>query len=175
MTLINLLPPEIIEKRKKRQQYLLIVSLSCVYGMILATIFFYLNMQKQRLKAEIEDLKREIAVLAPTIEKIKKIEAENAKIKKRLSIINNLIKGRFRWVKVMDKLSDTLTPDVWLNNFSPVKPDGIRISCQAFSNYAVANFMISLMDSPFFSNVELVGGVSGVEIKSFCITCKYHL
>lgn len=172
MTLINLLPPEIAEKRKKRQQLVLVSALFCVYAMVLAAIWCYYAMQKRMLTAEVKELDKKIAALAPDIAEVNRIEAENNEIKRRVGVINGLIKGKFRWVTVMDEFSKAMTEDVWISSFSPQAENGISISCSAFSNYAVANFMVGLMNNPFFGNVE-VTAVSGDEIKNFSITMNY--
>jgi len=173
MTLINLLPPEIAEKRKKRQQLVLVSALFCVYAMVLVGIWCYYEMQKRILTAEVKELDVKIAALVPDITEVQRIEAENNEIKRRVGVINGLAKGRFRWVTVMDEFSKAMTEDVWISNFSPSEENKISISCSAFSNYAVANFMVGLMKNPFFANIELTGGVSGDDIKSFSITMKY--
>ncbi len=175
MTLINLLPPEIAEKRKKRQQLVLISALFCVYGMVLAGIWCYYAMQKRMLTTEIKVLDKKIADLVPIIADVQRIETENNEIKRRVGVINGLAKGRFRWVTVMDEFSKAMTEDVWISSFLPLDPLGenkISIACSAFSNYAVANFMVSLMKNPFFAKIE-VGSVSGDDIKSFTITMNY--
>lgn len=172
MTLINLLPPEIAEKRKKRQQLVLISALFCVYGMVIAGIWCYFAMQKRILTAEVKKLDEKIAALAPDIAEVQRIEADNNEIKRRVGVINGLFKGKFRWVTVMNELSKAMTEDVWLSSFSPGVENSISISCSAFSNYAVANFMVGLMNNPFFANIE-VSNVSGKDIKNFTITMNY--
>lgn len=173
MTLINLLPPEIAEKRRKRQQLLLFTALFCAYGMVLAGIWCYFAMQIRLLKAEISELDRKIAELAPVVAEVNRIEAENNEIKRRVSVIKGLFKGRFRWVTVMEELSKSMTDDVWLTSLTPLEGNGISIHCSAFSNYAVANFMVGLMKNPFFTNIELEGNVSGREIKNFALRMNY--
>ncbi|MBU1262916.1 PilN domain-containing protein [bacterium] len=172
MTLINLLPPEIAEKRRKRQQLVLVSALFCVYSMVLAGIWCYFAMQKRILTAEVKELDTKIAELAPIIAEVQQIEAGNNEIKRRVGVINGLIKGRFRWVTVMDELSKAMTEDVWLGGFSPGAEKSISISCFAFSNYAVANFMVGLMKNPFFANIE-ISSVSGEDIKNFTLTMNY--
>jgi Tfp pilus assembly protein PilN len=173
MTLINLLPPEIAEKRKKKQQLVLVSALFCVYAMVMAGIWCYFEMQKRMLNTEIKVLDKKIADLVPIIVEVQQIEVENNEIKRRVGVINGLTKGRFRWVTVMNEFSSVLTEDVWIASFTPSQDNAISISCSAFSNYAVANFMVVLMKNPFFTNIELVGGVSGDEIKTFSITMNY--
>lgn len=184
MTIINLLPPEIIERRKKRQQAIFIVSLVALYGMILSGVWLYLNTKKMGLSADIKKIDGEIAALQPTLDRIKQIEAENAEINRRLSVIQTLIKGRFKWVKVLEEVSKTMTDEVWLSSLSPSGENGLSLSCSGFSNYSVANFMVALMENPFFSNIQL-GGVSGhprkgkeeeqESITGFSITLNYNL
>ncbi|MEW6102878.1 MAG: PilN domain-containing protein [bacterium] len=182
MTIINLLPPEIIEKRKKRQQGIFIVSIVLLYAMILSGIGFYLNMKKLGLQANIKKIDEEIASLQPTLDKIKQIEAENAEINRRLSVIQTLIKGRFKWVKVLEEVSKTITitPDIWLSSLSPTEENGISLSCSGFSNYSVANFIVVLMENPFFSDITLSavsssGRESEEKTVTFGLTLKYNL
>lgn len=180
MTIINLLPPEIIEARKKRQQAIFIISLVVLYGMILSGIWFYLNITKMGLQVDIKKLDGEIASLQPTLDKIRQIEAENSEIKRRLGAIQILIQGRFKWIKVLEEVSKTMTNEVWLSSLAPSGGNGLSLSCSGFSNYAVANFMVAFMENPFFSNIQL-GAVSssGREneegITSFSLTLNYNL
>lgn len=180
MTIINLLPPEIIEKRKKRQQVIFILSLVVLYGMVLSSIWFYLDIKKRTLISDIKKIDEEIAALQPTLEKIRQIEAENAEINRRLSVIQTLIKGRFKWVKVLEEISKTITKEVWLSSLSPSGENGLSLSCSGFSNYSAAEFIAALMENPFFSNVQL-GEVSGHPrkgeegITNFSVTLNYNL
>jgi len=180
MTIINLLPPEIREARKKRQQVIFIVSLVLLYGMILSSVWFYLNMKKLSLQRDIKKIDEEIAALQPTLDRIKQIEAENAEINRRLSVIQSLIKGRFKWVKILEEVSKTMTDEVWLSSLSPQGENSLSLSCSGFSNYSVADFIVALMDNPFFSNITL-GAVSSSgreeaeRIVSFGLTLNYNL
>ncbi|MEW6679785.1 MAG: PilN domain-containing protein [bacterium] len=180
MIIINLLPPEIIEKRKKREQSIFIVSILLLYGMILSGIWLYLNMKKLNLQSDIKKIDEEIASLQPTLDRIKQIEAENAEINRRLSVIQTLIKGRFKWVKILEEVSKTITPDIWLSSLSPEGEDSLSLSCSGFSNYSVANFIVALMENPFFSNItlgEVLSSEKGEEekITNFSLTLKYNL
>ncbi|HAW50469.1 TPA: hypothetical protein DCX16_05940 [bacterium] len=182
MTIINLLPPEIIEKRKKKQQTILVLSVIGIYGALLACVGLYLNMEKNKLIFDIKKIEKENEALRPTLERIRQIEAENSEIKRRLGVIQTLIQERFKWVKILEEISKTITSNVWLSSIIPSGGNTLSFTCSAFSNFDVARFMVALMENPFFSDVQLgivssVGreGVDERVRKGFSLTVRYNL
>lgn len=176
MPLINLIPPQILEKRRRE---LLAIRLGVAIGVSLFfgfSINAYLEAKIRSLRTNIAQEDRLIAELEVKLAELRRIEEENKAIKGRISVLEGLIKGRVKYAILLDRLLSHITPNIWLTNLS-FSENRIDLSAIAKSNYDIADFMVSLMDSGIFHNVELKSisntTVEEVEVKSFSLGFEY--
>lgn len=131
-----------------------------VVGIILLILFFmgfFLLRQKaeiRRLDSEIAEMKAELTDLAREVQLVKELTKRQEEIEHWLGVIEKLNENRFLRAHLLDEVA-TLLPDyVWLSSLIE-SALSLTIEGRAFSNLIVADFMLRLMGSPYFNNIEL--------------------
>jgi Tfp pilus assembly protein PilN len=178
MPVVNLIPPLILERRKRQ---LLLIRIGTGAGIFLLLVFSvntYLEAKIRDLKNKIAHEEKTISELQAKIDELKRIEAENEMIKKRINVLEGLIKGRVKYVAVLDRFLACNVPNVWITSLS-LTENHMDISGVALTNYDIADYMVSLMDSGTFYNVELhgisEGEIEGMKVKNFSLSFDYQL
>ncbi|HAV42431.1 TPA: hypothetical protein DCX15_00230 [bacterium] len=179
MTRINLLSKEVITKRRVKKGVLLGALLA---GMV---IFFAVTFYSAKV-AQRENLKREIAAADEEIAKYKALEVqleevkkEKADIERRLGVIKQLIeKDRQLWAHLLDEMSRCIPGGVWLESIDDTGGDELQISAVALDNFAVAQYMVSLMQNIFFGEVELKDlekvVITNYDVRNIQLSCRYR-
>ena len=172
---INLLPVRQIKKKIKARNTIfglgvILLAVLVLLGAVALVIGFKVN----DLKASIAALNKEKAKYQTTINQIEQLKKDQALLETKLNTISQLKKGSQLAVRVMDELA-TLTPSnrLWLNSMS-FNGSRLRISGIALDNATIADFMETLVTSPYFQTAELSGtsntGYQGRQLKSFSLT-----
>ena len=172
---INLLPVRQIRKkvRARKQVFGVVVALFAVLA-LLGVVAMFLGFRVDELQASIAALTKEKARYQTTINQIEQLKKDQALLETKLNTISQLKKGSQLTVRVMDELAK-LTPSsrLWLNSMS-FNGSILRISGIALDNATIADYMETVVTSPFFATAELSGtsttGVQGRQLKSFSLT-----
>ena len=172
---INLLPVRQIKKKIQARKRLfgLGVTLLVVLA-LLGVVALVLGVKVGDLQASIAALTKEKAKYQTTINQIEQLKKDQALLETKLNTISQLKKGSQLSVRVMDELAN-LTPSsrLWLNSMS-FNGAVLRISGIALDNATIADYMETIVTSPFFATAELSGtsttGVEGRQLKSFSLT-----
>lgn len=179
MIQVNLLPKEFRRKSGKlslgKRGYYAIGAVAGVIIMI-AVVTFYQMFQLSELDDKMEiarfrtqQLQKDIAVVDALID-------VKQKIMQRMEAVDQLDQHRTVWVRIMEDLSSRVPEFMWLSSFkenklpAPAATDTgaaaakpatepmtrpVSIEGYAFTLNSLANFMIKLMRSNFFSDVEM--------------------
>jgi len=174
---------------------------------MLGGITFYQMHQIDELEGQMEIARNRTMQLQQDIQLVDALMDIKTKITDRLEAVERLDRHRSTWVRILEDLSRN-TPDfVWLTNFvekpkAPAAPDttanasaGAAASAQAqqasipsvrdvdiegytFTLNALANFMIKMMRSNYFDQVDLAT-VSEIEFGeqkayNFKMSCQVH-
>jgi type IV pilus assembly protein PilN len=177
MIQINLLPVRQIKKKllARKQVFGLGFTLLVVL-VLLGVVALVLGYRVGELKASISALNKEKAKYQTTINQIEQLKKDQALLETKLNTISQLKKGSQLTVRVMDELAN-LTPSsrLWIKTMS-FGNDILRISGTALDNATIAEYMETLVTSPYFASAELSGtsntAVSGRTLKNFSLTIK---
>jgi Tfp pilus assembly protein PilN len=127
-----------------------------------------------QLQGKITQYNAELAKLAGPKRLVDEYIKKEADLNTKLSEISSVDQGRFKLVRLMDGLSQSLVDNVWLTSFSE---DGatLKIDCLTFSNLIVADLMERMKATGYFTTVELSQTekttVEGREVVRFSLTC----
>lgn len=171
---INLLPYR--DARRQRQVQKILAAWAGV-GVFAALISLGVHTY---MLSEVEDreaIKKEnvarIATLDKQLGELKKLEELKAALQKRLDVVAQLNKNRDLPERLLMELSRAIPSKIWLISME-VRPDRVLFGGYSDSNAEIANFMINLGKSPYFSSVELGKSsdqkFEGVMLKSFEMT-----
>ena len=175
MIQINLLPVKKIKKKIQARNNVFGLGITLIVVLaLLGAAALILGFRVGELKASIATLNKEKAKYQTTINQIEQLKKDQALLETKLNTISQLKKGSQLAVRVMDELA-TLTPSsrLWLNSMS-FNGSVLRIAGIALDNATIADYMETIVTSPYFATAELSGtsttAVQGRQFKSFSLT-----
>ena len=176
MIKVNLLPVKKRKKQKPLPTFLIaMVFATLVAGAILAYLVVFFSGRVSEKKAKVSDNEAKITELKLKIKDVEDFEKRNADFKKRKDIIEQLGKNKTLPVKILDEIDKLLPAGVWLTSMD-VAGDKINLSCTAFTNSDVVNYVDNLKLSKLFTDVYLQESVqaqvSGYSVYNFRLTFK---
>jgi Tfp pilus assembly protein PilN len=178
MIQINLLPKEFRKKTGKlslgKSGYYAIGATAGVIIMI-AVITFYQMFQLQKLDENMEIARFRTQQLQDDIAVVDALIEVKQKIMQRMEAVDRLDQHRSVWVRILEDVSRQVPDFLWLAAFKesqvtpppvtdstaeaapvvPVNTRPVEIEGYAFTLNSLANFMIKLMRSNYFSDVEM--------------------
>ena len=176
MIKVNLLS---VKKRKKQKPLptfmISMVLVTLVAGAVLAYLVFFFSGRVSERQAKVRDNEAKITELKQKIKDVEDFEKRNADFQKRKEIIEQLGKNKTLPVKILDEINTLLPPGVWLVSMD-VAGDKLNLSCTAFSNTDVVNYVDNLKLSKLFTDIYLQESVqaqaSGFSLYNFRLTFK---
>lgn len=159
MIRINLLPQEARRATSPGFQLnkMKVIPLA-VLGVMLVTCLSVMMVQGARLSAIERDVaaaRAESEKYRQTIALINDMVQKEQELNRRLALVDQLDRNRFRTVKVMDEVARRVPRYMWLTAMKNVAPNRVAIDGYAFSNLIVSDLMTSLDKSELFADTEL--------------------
>lgn len=114
MIRINLLPPEITEKRKSEQYWKYIVLGAVVLYAILGVFGFVMFMKVTARTAEVNAAQQEAQALETQANSFKIFEDRQQDLATRQAIANKALAGRMEWSELLNEIALVLPSDAWL-------------------------------------------------------------
>lgn len=169
------LAPEI--KEKKRTPIASLIVLLAIGAV--AVLYF---MQDKAIKTETDLLntaKEEKNQLQYVLAALERLEEQKSILERKINLINQLKARQEIAVRTMDELSKNIPGWVWLTETSY---DGQELSIEgrALSNNLIADYVYSLENSPYLSNVKIVSinqrsTQASSQFLEFSLTATYDL
>jgi type IV pilus assembly protein PilN len=126
-----------------------------VLGLAVVGITYWrLSSKLSALRAEVADNQREYERLKPIIAEVERFKVNNAELKRKIEVIEQLKAGQHGPVRLMDEVSKALPELLWLTNLN-MGGNIVTVTGQALNENAVANFISNLTASPFFQEPSL--------------------
>ena len=141
---------------------------------IILFLWFQQKAQIGILQGKISSYQAELSKLSGPKRMVDEYLQKEADLNTKLSEIASVDKGRYREVRLLDGLSQSLADNVWLTSFTE---DGssIKIDCLTFSNLIVADQMEKMKSLGYFTSAELSQTekaiFEGREVVKFSLTC----
>jgi type IV pilus assembly protein PilN len=155
MARINLLPWREAERKKRQQEFGMMVLFGVVITLLLLVgahmqIESQIDAQAQRNAY----LKKEIAIVEHQIAEIKDLSKTKASLLARMNIIQELQSSRPQIVHLFDEVVSTLPDGVFLDSINQ-SGTRVEIAGQAQSNARVSAFMRNIENSAWLANPRL--------------------
>ncbi len=155
MIKINLLPTKKKKKQKPVSTFLIYtILLTLVTGMVTAYLAYFYSSRLSDREAKVRENDLKIAELKEKIKAVEDFERLNRTFQQRKDIIEELGRNKSLPVKTLDEISAQLPVGVWLTAME-AKGSEIKLSCTAFSNTDVVNYVNNLKNSKLFTDVYL--------------------
>jgi Tfp pilus assembly protein PilN len=178
---INLLPAEL---RRKRKGFTFDKSLTLIAGLFGALVVLVLAVsvfQSMKLKAldnKIAEAQRKVTEYKSKIELVDALVEVKDKLLQRMSAIETLDENRTAWVRIMEDLTKRVPDYLWLSLLKEEEPpvvtvpdstadtavqarapepptNKVTIEGYSYSLNSLASFLIQLMGSRYFQNMDL--------------------
>ncbi len=174
MIRINLLPVRVSKKKTLGKQQLILFALVIVAGFI--GNFLWASSRASELatrEMKVKSLNSEIGQLNRIIGEVKNIKDEQAALREKLDILQQLKANRSGPVRVLDALATVTPKRLWLKKMEE-KGGRVTYDGQAVTIDDVSEFMTALKQDPHFSGVELAKTTAsndkGYELVDFSLT-----
>jgi len=137
-------------------------------------VSFQQNSSITKLDADIAEARRRTVQLQQDIQLVDGLMDMKKKIAERMQAVEQLDQHRSSWVRILEDMNRRIPDFVWLSSFAEVKPKQsgadstsmtdangspvrpIEIEGYSFTLNALAAFMIKMMRSNFFDDIDLV-------------------
>lgn len=124
MIRINLLPPEIIQKRKDEQRWTWVVLGGILVFVVLAGIFLLTQIQVSLKSNEVDQIRQQAESKSQEAERFKIFQAKEADLANRRTIANQALQGRMDWGQLYSEVALVLPTDIYALSMSTVQPTG---------------------------------------------------
>jgi len=177
MIKVNLLATTKKKKKQKPVPAFLIytVLLTAAVGAIFLYVTYHFSATVSAREAKVRENEKTIAILKEKIKAVEDFEKLNKTFQQRKDIIEELGRNKSLPVKILDEISALLPPGVWLTS-ADVKGPEVSLSCIAFTNTDVVNYVNNLKNSKLFTEVYLQESVQSTvataTVYSFKLTFK---
>ena len=143
---------------------------------MLATVGFIQVQKISSLQAEMKQLTTEKNSYNKTLAEIDKLKKEKEELVRKTDIIKQLKTDSSLTVRVLDEVANRIDNQrMWLTSLYQ-QESSLRLSGIALDNQTVAQFMDTLKESAFVTNVILEDSslkiISGKNLKSFELACS---
>lgn len=167
---INLLPPEIIEKRESEKRLALVLIFISVYIILLLLVYLGFQariLQENRRLSEFKIMSEE---LNKKIAEFKVFQERKDAIERRREIIRQALSDEVSWYRVLLELSLLMPREMALGSLAVDNLKGINMSGEARDYLTVAKWMVRVKEIPEVSDVWLdnaarktTGGAAGTQ------------
>ncbi len=173
---INLLPIRAARRKESLRFQLSVFILTLFFVFI---VIAYLNWSAGKRERFVDDqLKKvgeELAQLNKVVGEIDNLKQQKAKLQQKLSVIEELERGRLRAAYIFDELSERIPEKVWIESLDK-SGRNLKMTGVALDNETIANFMTQLERSRYFGGIELEVTEQvdrgGLKLKKFSLRCS---
>lgn len=118
MRQINLLPPEIAQRRRAREITLLIGAAGLALVAVLVLVFLVQTARLAGERGKLEDVRRQNAALQRQVSALQAQATLEQTLKNKQQLLVQLTQNEVRWSVLLNDISLVIPTDVWLTNFS---------------------------------------------------------
>lgn len=114
---INLLPPELGERRRVRRQAFLLVMVGLGYLVLLVAFWLFRNLEVGRQRERLEDAQRQASALQVQVDGLKEFADLESLVKERQLTLATVMDRDVAWSRLLIELSMIIPGDSWLSSF----------------------------------------------------------
>lgn len=170
MTRINLLPPEITQKRKDERSWTYVIAAILALFVLVAGIWFVMLIQVISKESEVAGVQQQADALSGQVTRFSIFQQKQDDKNRRQQVVDSVLRSRTDWGEVLYELSLIMPPDIYLTKFAGAAGDlsdvfptmalegdaANIVDIGTNSGYdSVAKLLVRLTDLPDVSNVWL--------------------
>jgi len=127
MNRINLLPPEILEKRKSERRLIYVAIAAVMVAVVLAGVYGFALMRVSAREKELAVRQQELAQEQARAAELKVFEDKSLELSRRKAIADTALAGRRNWARLFDEVSLVMPTDLWVSSLNAAEEGGLTI------------------------------------------------
>ena len=124
MIRINLLPPEITQKRKDEQNWKYVLAGALVLVVLLAVAYMVVFVMVSAKQSDVAAAKQEVEQLQGQTSRFQIFQQKEADLQARRTIYANTKQGRVDWAQLCNEVALVLPTDIYLDTMTGQEPEG---------------------------------------------------
>ncbi|MCL4079148.1 PilN domain-containing protein [Coriobacteriia bacterium Es71-Z0120] len=167
MIRVNLLPPEILEKRRAERRLAYMVAALIAVSLVLAGVWGFALTRANSKQRTLEAKQQELQQVTQQAASLEIFEAQQTELARRKQVAQLALDARQDWAKLFDEISLVLPSDMWLNALaaaseSKLQLDGFSVDATDTPDYGhktVAKLLVRLAELEQLADVWLTNSV----------------
>jgi Tfp pilus assembly protein PilN len=164
MMRINLLPPEILERRRAERRIGYVVLAAIAVAVVLAGVWAFSYFRLEAKRQELASIQQQVQAAQAQAQQLAVFEERASQLEARRAIAAQAFAGKRDWAKLLDELSLVLPDDVWLQTLTAGETEGLSITGYAVDtpndtpdvgHKSIAKTLVRLADLDQLSDVWL--------------------
>lgn len=127
-TLINLLPPEVQEKRRAERTVVYIVVALTALVVLLVVIYLINGLRVIEAQGRLAEIKAKNAKLEASITEFQIYEKRRNEVIERQKLVKQALVGEVLWHRILNEVSMVIPTDVWLVDFTGDPSAGVSMT-----------------------------------------------
>jgi len=134
MMRINLLPPEILERRKAEKRFGLVGLVAFVVLLALAGVYFFAAFDVQTKEDELALVQQQVRTTQAQADQLAIFEERSSELQTRRETADLALSNREDWNKLFENMSLVLPADVWVQTMAADEVEGLQIAGYAIDS-----------------------------------------
>jgi len=134
MMRINLLPPEILEKRRAESRIVYLGVVAAVVLVVLAVVWVFAYQRVGIAQSDLDAKQQQVQMTQAKADTLAIFEQKEQDLQARQAIAQQALAGRQNWAKLLDEISLVLPTDVWLSTMTFDQTAGLNIGGYAIDD-----------------------------------------
>ncbi len=161
---INLLPPEILEKRKAEKRLVYVALAALLVVVVLAGVYAFAFVQLKSKQSVVTTREQELQQATTRANELQVFEQKAAELQRRKTVAEQALAGRINWAKLFDEVSLVMPTDMWATVMNTNEKTGLQIDGYALDSAtdspdlghkSIAKLLVRLADLEQLNDVWL--------------------
>jgi Tfp pilus assembly protein PilN len=168
MMRINLLPPEILEKRRAERRIIYVAIAAVLIFAVLGVVWVFSYMRVDAKQQDLDVRLQEIQATQAKADMLAVFEQKEQDLQARKAIAEAALAGRKNWAKLFDELSLVMPTDIWITSMAWGQESGLGVEGFAldsgtdspdYGHKTIAKLLVRLADLDGLFDVWLSNSV----------------
>ncbi len=164
MMRVNLLPPEILERRQAERRGVWVIVGAIAVAVVLAGVWGFASYRLQARQDELAAVQQQVQAVQAQADQLAIFETRAAELEARKATVQAAMGGRVDWAKLLDELSLVLSSDMWVSTIAVSESTGLSMAGYAIDSpddvpdlghKAIAKGLVRLAELESLSDVWL--------------------
>jgi Tfp pilus assembly protein PilN len=188
MMRVNLLPPEILEKRRSERRIVYVVIAAVLVAVVLAAVWVFAFVRLEGKKTDLAVKEQEVQLAQAQAAQLEIFERQATELESRRATVATALSGRVGWSKFFDELSLVFPSDLWVATLNASEDSGLTLDGYAVDSptdvpdaghKSIAKLLVRLADLEQLYDVWLTNSLKTTFVEQdaiqFSVTAKVSI